>query len=189
LSDRVRHPIEMIDAWNASRRNRTAVWKQRFRATIRSRFRTRKNSGCEPLKLCAGSISASNSRRTQETQVPFAFGCSASLIGLKLPYVQERWTQIKDRSKGQIKLQRHARAIPKATRLRFCATMMLSGSTGTGRSPKDGQFGSLRGDELRGARMGTIPRLLSQRPGKGDLSRSGLVLLRALAKQINRGLN
>jgi hypothetical protein len=71
----------------------------------------------------------------------------------------------------------------------FFAAMMLSGSTGTGRSSKDGQFGSLRGDELRGARMGTIPRLLSQQPGKGDLSRSGLPLLRALAKQINRGLN
>jgi NAD(P)-dependent dehydrogenase (short-subunit alcohol dehydrogenase family) len=61
-------------------------------------------------------------------------------------------------SKGRVLLEpvRHARAIPKATRLRFCAAMMLSGSTGTGRSPKDGQFGSLPGDELRGARMGTI---------------------------------
>src|SRR6516162_8105506 len=42
--------------------------------------------------------------------------------------------------------------------------------------------------QLRGAGDRNDPRLLSEQPGKGDLSRCGLLLLRDLANQINKGL-
>jgi hypothetical protein len=41
--------------------------------------------------------------------------------------------------------------------------------------------------QLCGAGDRNDPRLLSEQPGKGDLGRCGLLLLRDLAKQINKG--